>query len=111
MILSRALRLVFIKTKKVGGTSFEIALSKYCDADDIITPITPNDELIREKLCFQGPINFSADKRSNSLLRENVKGEFYNHMNSAEINKNLENSIFNSYTMIAIQREATREVL
>jgi hypothetical protein len=47
MILSKAHRFIFIKGVKVGGTSVEIALSTICGADDIVTPITPIDELIR----------------------------------------------------------------
>jgi len=39
MIICPPLKLIFIKTKKVGGTSSEIALSSFCDDDSIITPI------------------------------------------------------------------------
>jgi hypothetical protein len=47
MILSRAHGFIFIKGLKVGGTSVEIALSTICGTDDIVTPITPIDELKR----------------------------------------------------------------
>ncbi len=39
MIICHPLKLIFIKTKKVGGTSFEVTLSSFCDDDSIITPI------------------------------------------------------------------------
>jgi hypothetical protein len=38
MILSHRHRFIFLKTRKVAGTSVEMALSKYCGPDDIITP-------------------------------------------------------------------------
>lgn len=105
MILCRKLETIFVKTRKVGGTSFEIALSKYCDQDDIVTPITPADESVREKLGFQGPVNSSSENRSQILIDENVKGEFWNHMTCENIHENLKDSIFNSYTKISIHRD------
>ena len=45
MILSRKFRFIFIKGRKVGGTSVEMALSTICGPDDIVTPITPIDVL------------------------------------------------------------------
>lgn len=105
MILCRKLETIFVKTRKVGGTSFEIALSKYCDQDDIVTPITPADEALREKLGFQGPVNFSAENRSHILTDENVKGEFWNHMPCELIHENLKDSAFNSFTKISIHRD------
>ena len=47
MILSHTRRFIFIKTRKVSGTSMEISLSKNCGGDDIITPISYEDELVR----------------------------------------------------------------
>jgi hypothetical protein len=43
MNISHELKLIFIKTKKVGGRSFEIALSKYCGPGCVITPISLDD--------------------------------------------------------------------
>lgn len=39
MIICHPLSLIIIKTQKVGGTSLEIALSKYYGPACIITPI------------------------------------------------------------------------
>ena len=49
MIISKRNKFVFVKGRKVASTSAEILLSKYCGVDDIITPITPFDELNRIK--------------------------------------------------------------
>lgn len=47
MIISHKHRFIFIKTRKTAGTSIEISLSRYCGKDDVITPITPADEVLR----------------------------------------------------------------
>lgn len=51
--------MLFLKPKKVAGTSFEIALSVSASSQDIITPISLEDELIRIDLKGQLPINWS----------------------------------------------------
>ncbi len=47
MIISHKHRFIFIKTRKTAGTSVEISLSRYCGSEDIITPITLEDEPLR----------------------------------------------------------------
>jgi hypothetical protein len=47
MIYSRRRGFVFVKGTKVASTSVEMALSTLCGDDDIVTPITPVDELAR----------------------------------------------------------------
>ena len=58
MIVSHEHRFIFLKTRKTAGTSVEIALSGICGPDDIITPITPADEVLRADL--RGPQNFAS---------------------------------------------------
>jgi hypothetical protein len=47
MILSNAHGFLFVKTMKVASTSIEIALSEHCGPDDVVTPISPKDEILR----------------------------------------------------------------
>jgi len=49
MILSVRHKFVFIKGMKVAGTSVEMALAPLCGPQDVITPISPIDELERMK--------------------------------------------------------------
>lgn len=70
MIVCHERKIIFVKTKKVGGTSFEIALSKFCGPDCIITPITPADEELRKSLGFRSSQNYIRDDRI----------QYFNHM-------------------------------
>ena len=40
MIFSELHNFLFLKGRKVASTSFEVALSKICGAEDVITPIS-----------------------------------------------------------------------
>jgi hypothetical protein len=48
MIISHEHKFIFLKTKKTAGTSIELALSQLCGPDDVITPLAPADEVLRE---------------------------------------------------------------
>jgi hypothetical protein len=47
MILSHRWRFIFIKGRKIAGTSVEMALSTLCGPRDVVTPITARDEIDR----------------------------------------------------------------
>jgi hypothetical protein len=72
MILSKMHRCIFIKGVKVGGTSIEIALSSFCGPDDIITPITPIDEL--KRLAINGGArNYSENPEAEVAYLKNLQ--------------------------------------
>ncbi len=68
MIYSRQSDFLFIKGRKVGGTSMEIALSILCGPEDIITPITPVDERERLRRGGRGAQNYSGPLRPRSAI-------------------------------------------
>jgi len=57
MIISHRHRFIFIKLRKTAGTSMEIALSGICGDQDVITPISEEDEKVRREMGFRGPQN------------------------------------------------------
>lgn len=57
MIVNHRHRFIFLKTRKTAGTSLEIALSKFCDAGDIVGFLVPEDEKKRAQRGFQGQAN------------------------------------------------------
>ena len=109
MIICHKLKIIFVKTKKVGGTSFEIALSKYCDRDDILTPLIQEDELTRKKMGFQGPSNFLKEQRMNYISSSHpnseIDGDFTNHIDTKKIYARVGKNIFNDYKKVSIHRD------
>jgi hypothetical protein len=70
MIISKQNKFVFVKGRKVASTSMEILLSRYCNDMDIITPITPIDELKRISLGGNCCRNYLKKRMFNSQLRK-----------------------------------------
>lgn len=112
MILSHKYRYIFLKTNKTAGTSIEIALSKFCGADDIISPIEPTDEKIRRSLGYRGPQNHHpvplTEYGPRDLGRLVVRGwrrsRFYNHMSAREIVDLVGWEIWDSYYKFCFER-------
>lgn len=57
MIISHRHRFVYVKTRKTASTSLEIALSRFCGPEDVITKIVAKDEAVRAQLGYPGPQN------------------------------------------------------
>lgn len=114
MIVLHKEKVIFLKARKVAGTSFEIALSKFADKSSIITPISPADEVIRKRLGFRGPQNYKASfletaaagarEVARALLKRERPLKFYNHISAKEARKRLRPSVWETYTKIAIIR-------
>ncbi len=97
MIASFEHGFIFIKTRKTAGTAIELVLSSLCGDADIITPIHPDDEKIRQAHGWRGPQNFRVgpgpasdhegvlERGDEADYQEMMKGhptgnEYYNHM-------------------------------
>lgn len=111
MIVSHEYKFIFIKTRKVGGTSLEIALSKFCGRKDIITEISPPDEMVRRRLGYRGPQNHKLPYSlwaAKDWLRFVGTGRrprfFYNHMPACEVRKWIGDEVWNNYTKFSIVR-------
>jgi len=110
MILSHKYQFIFLKTKKTAGTSIELALSQICGPDDIITPITAEDEKLR---WGRGPQNWKRHSWLNSprplwkrrwfKLGPPDYG-YYNHMTAAEVAEFIGAEIWSSYFKFAFDR-------
>lgn len=117
MIVSHAYRFIFLKTNKTAGTSIEIALSKFCDAGDIITPITPEDEEVRRSLGFRGPQNYRVPFRSYQgrdwarLFLRGQRTAFFNHMAARDIKRLVGEQVWTSYYKFCFERNPWDRVI
>ena len=120
MIISHRYKFIFLKTSKTAGTSIEIALSKFCDKNDIITPISKEDEQLRKELGYNGPQNYQFSLSEYNLIdyinfifkfRKRRKKEFYNHISSKEIKTFINNSCWNSYYKFCFERNPWDKVV
>ena len=100
MIISHKHKFIFIKTKKTAGTSLEIALSKYCGPDDIITPISEEDEILRSQLQYRGPQNYNLDDFS-----------YYSHISAKQIKEHIDEDIWNSYYKFCFERNIYEKII
>ncbi|MXG89770.1 hypothetical protein [Nocardioides flavescens] len=93
MILSHEHGFVFMKTRKTAGTSVEIALSRVCGPDDVITPVL--EESLRAELGGRGPQNHTAPP---------LERKAFNHMPVSMVRRMVGRARFESYLSFAIER-------
>ncbi len=95
MIASHSHRFIFLKTRKTAGTSVEIALSKVCGPDDIVTEISPEDEKLRRAAGGLAPQNFDSPPQSRKA---------YNHMSAKATRELVGEQSWADYFTFAIER-------
>lgn len=96
MIVSHEHGFVFMKTRKTAGTSVEIALSRVCGPDDVITPVTDEDEELRRAAGGRGPQHFEDPPH--------LGRRAFNHMPVSMVRKMLGRKRFESYLSFAVER-------
>lgn len=136
MIASYRHNFIFIKTRKTAGTSIEIALTPFCGPEDILAPISLEDELARLVDGRASGRNFDplmqgryqeivADAVSRgTVLHENRRryrrlqtrlrerpGAFYNHMPASILRQRLDPSFWKSAFKFTIERHPYEQVV
>jgi hypothetical protein len=111
MIISHSKKFIFIKTKKTAGSSLEMALSRYCDDDDVLTPLCGPDEVERLNFAGVGARNYakpffeqSSEQKLKSLLSKREYPVYSEHMPAVEIIRRLGQERWNEYFKFTIVR-------
>lgn len=95
MIVSHEHRFIFLKTRKTAGTSVEIALSRICGPDDIITPITETDEQLRKVMGGRPPQHYTAPP---------LEMEGRAHLPARAVRRIVGSDVWRGYFKFAIER-------
>lgn len=121
MIVSHERRFVFVKTRKTSGTSMEIALSRICGPDDIITPISFEDELLRLESGGRLPQNYGGlfehhyrraiRRQRRAPWRILRQGSFFNHMPAVDIRRRIGRAAWDEYFTFSIERHPYERVV
>jgi len=128
MIASFSRNFIFVKTRKTAGTSIEIMLSQFCGADDILTPITPDDEMLRAARGGVIAQNYSVNPALEAAYRDAVlrhdlnaaaesralalkKSRFYNHMPAVQVRDNVTADFWASAFKFTIERHPYEKVV
>ena len=126
MIISDSHQFVFIKGRKVAGTSIEVGLSHICGPDDVLTPITPADEKVRYRTTGRLAQNFGAKSSQLESFHEAIKttpsdvigekkiriprGSYRGHMPLKQI-EDVHGPFPSTYQIIGISRSPYEQVL
>ena len=95
MIVSHQYRYIFLKSKKTAGTSVEIALSRSCGPDDVLTAVTRQDEVLRSEVGGRGQQNDTAPPLALSV---------HAHSGARQCRRAVGRDTFDSYYRFVIER-------
>lgn len=128
MIISFSKRFIFLKTRKTGGTSVEIALTPSCGPEDILAPITYEDELLRLQDGELAARNFAGDRNLEAAFAEAVRarnpdeyyrlkrvarrqGAFRNHSTAAEVRQRVPQAFWETAFKFTVERHPYEKVV
>lgn len=116
MIISHKYKYIFIRTNKTAGSSIEIALSRFCGAEDITTRDLPEEEALKKKQGVRTGRNYKIPFHRYSwhdwkeTIGKTLRGEkrktrrYYNHSSAAEIRRLAGETVWNNYYKFCFER-------
>ena len=110
MIISHKHRFIFLKSQKTGGTSLELALSRICGEDDVITPLNERHEESRRSIGGLGPRNTDVPLRRHTkrdlglLLKGRGRRAFWQHTPAWEVRSWVGPRVWDRYFKFVVER-------
>ena len=117
MIISHKYRYIFIKNRKVAGTSVEIYLNQYKNKEDVFTPITAYHDN-HSPQNYSGTFNLFRELTNTRLkyARTSISDyrkqkKFWNHMPGLLIKSRIDPEIWDSYYKFTIERNPWDKII
>lgn len=109
MIISHKYEFIFIKNRKIAGTSIETYLNKYKSEHDIFTPLNPPVEghMSQNYKGLFNPLNeiLSNANSSTAAFSDFFKGrKFWSHIPARLIKARIPNDVWDNYYKFCIER-------
>lgn len=107
MIVSHELETIFIKTRKVAGTSVQLALATQCGPDDIITPSL---EPAGKDIGARAPQHYQYTGRQLTpwqllrWLKNRSRPGYKSHHPASDIRRRLGDDVWNAYFTFTVER-------
>jgi hypothetical protein len=113
MIISHRHRFIYLKCRKVGSTSLEVALADLCGPDDVVTPLDgvrtradpdrrinwQNHVLPRERWPLAARLKVAC-----GMTTRRAGVEFYNHIRADRLRRMVDPAVFDGYFKFAVER-------
>jgi len=103
MIVSHKHKFIFLKTRKTAGTSIELALSRFCGEEDIITPIGRTDRH-RDTHSQRGAQNFRTAPEDGEPHGGEGEISYYNHMPAKRVRALIGEKVWDGYFKFCFER-------
>jgi hypothetical protein len=114
MIICHKYKFIFIKTRKTAGTSIDLALSSFCDQNDIIALRAQNDELGKFYIPSQNSeisLKYYGMSDVWRYIRHGRKKVFRAHSSASFIKDNISPDIWDSYFKFCFERNPWDKVI
>lgn len=119
MIISHKHQFIFLKTTKTAGTSVELALSRFCGPNDIITPLSAEEEEERREIGGTPPQNYLPTSRLQYtgldwwklLSRGKPPHRYMEHMPARKIRRRVGDETWDRYFKFCIARNPWDRVI
>ncbi|MBZ2188703.1 sulfotransferase family protein [Alcanivorax sp. JB21] len=118
MIVCHKYKFIFLKTNKTAGTSVEVALSRFCSEDDIVTHLSEEEE--RERVASGGVPSslylapwtaYHPGDWWRRLVKGRYKHTYYNHIPAQKLKARLDPEIWDSYLKFCVVRNPWDRVI
>lgn len=110
MIISHEHKFIFLKTRKTAGTSLDVALSRTCGPEDIISALNREGEALRARLGGRGAQNYRVPvynwtgRDAARFLLKGRRPTYTEHMSAGSVRQRIEPDVWGTYFKFCVER-------